>query len=571
MLNRACLKSGGFKMSEKIYGSNNEPLKLQFITDLHYYSRKNGTEGKAYERAESKSQKLIKDSDLAIKAGFDMLCEDTSTDIIVLAGDTTKDGEITSHEEFIEMLYDLKKRGKRVYVITATHDFRTEGYTKGYDGDNEIQVPTVADRHDLWDMYYDFGPSEAIATFKEGLSYVVQLAPGYRLFALNDDTNEKPEGERGSGYSDECMAWIMEQLEDAHKNDQFVVAMTHHPMVSPSPFYSIIGSGDMQRNHETTREIFADNGLQVMLTGHTHVHDIGYITTPKGNRFYDIACGAMIGCPPAMRNITLDPKNAKVEVETILIKEVPGLDTQGKPFDEYMKGFFFGMIGGVLDALANDYDRFVDMAGSFSISPDKARKLKPVLRPLGKFLNKLTFKKIWKLCKKESGLKKEDIADIADNKVTDFILELVQNLYCGDSPYGPDTREYKLTCGFLNVIDSFLNTIHLSIGKFLKGATSVRSLVEPLLWNSGYCDAEATLPLYPVFDEENPAPAEMFEEKEFIDPVKKSGKGPLILCLIILFVILLLAVVAGIIALIVWAIIAIIHAVGGAGALALLF
>lgn len=44
-------------MANKIWGSNNEPLKIQFITDTHYYSRKGGTEGKAYDKAESKSQK----------------------------------------------------------------------------------------------------------------------------------------------------------------------------------------------------------------------------------------------------------------------------------------------------------------------------------------------------------------------------------------------------------------------------------------------------------------------------------------------------------------------------------
>ena len=94
-------------MANKIWGSNNEPLKIQFITDTHYYSRKGGTEGKAYDKAESKSQKVIKDSDLVIKAGFDMLCEDKSTDIVVLAGDTTRDGEIESHKEFIEMLLTI--------------------------------------------------------------------------------------------------------------------------------------------------------------------------------------------------------------------------------------------------------------------------------------------------------------------------------------------------------------------------------------------------------------------------------------------------------------------------------
>lgn len=558
-------------MAGRLYGSNNEPLKIQFITDLHYYSRKVGTEGKAYEKAESKSQKVIKDSDLVIKAGFDMLLADKSTDIIVISGDTTRDGEIDSHKEFIEMLYDLKAKGKRVYVITATHDFRGGGVADGYVGDETIKVPAVENRQDLWDMYYDFGPSEAIASHRESMSYVVQLAPGYRLFALNDDTNFKGEGEHGSGFSDDCMKWILEQLKDAQDNDQFVVAMTHHPMISPSPFYSIIGKGDMQRNHETTREIFADAGLQVMLTGHTHVHNIGYITTPKGNRFYDVACGAMIGCPPVMRNVVLDPKNHKVEVDTITIKDVPGLDTGGKPFDEYMKGFFFGMIAEVIWAMGNDIDRLAEMSSAFSIPGEKVKKLGWIIKPIGKFLNKLTFKKIWRLCKKECGLKKEDIADIADNKVADFILELVQNLYCGDSPYGPDTREYKLTCGVLNIIDSFLNTIHLSIGKFLKGATSVRGLVEPLLWkNSELKDSEATLELFPLYDNENPAPAKQ-QEKPFNDTVKKSKKGPLVLTILILLVILLLAVVVGIIALVVWAIAAIIHAISGAGAIGLLF
>lgn len=545
-------------MAKRISGSNNEPLKIQFITDTHYYSRKGGTEGAAYDKAESKSQKIIKDTDLVLKAGFDMLCEDTSTDIVVLAGDTTRDGEIESHKEFIEMLRDLKKRGKRVYVITATHDFRDGGVADGYDGDETIQVPAIENRHDLWDMYYEFGPNEAIATFEKSLCYVVQLAPGYRLFALNDDTNDKEEG-RGSGYSDECMEWILEQLKDAYDNDQYVIAMTHHPMIAPSPFYAIIGKGDMQRNHEVTREIFADHGLHCMLTGHTHVHDISVITSKKGNKFYDIACGAMAGCPPAMRNVTFDPAKGEIRTDTILIKDVPGFDTGGKPFDEYMKGFFFGMIREVIWAMGNDIDRLAEMTPAFSIPGEKVKKLAWIIKPVGKLLNKLTFKKIWRLCKKECGLKKEDIADIADNNVVDFILELIQNLYCGDSPYGPETREYKLTCGFLNIIDSFLNTIGLKIGKILKGAESVRGLVEPLLWNSGPCDAEATLKIYPVYDDENPAPAE--EEKPFNDPVKKSKKGPLVLLIIILAVVLLLAVILGLIALVVWAIVAIIKAI----------
>ena len=531
----------------RLSGADNAPLRIQFVTDVHYYARENGTEGKAYEKEEAKSQQVIKDSDLVIKKGFNMLCEDNSSDIVVVAGDTTRNGEYTSHEGILALLRELKAKGKKVYVITATHDYRGDGKGRGFSGDEMVGVPAVSDRHDLWDMYYEFGPSEAISYHKESMCYVVQLAPGYRLFALNDDTNYKGDGQGGSGYSDSCMEWIMEQLEDARKNDQYVIAMTHHPMVSPSPFYSIIGKGDMQRNHETTREIFADAGLHCMLTGHTHIHNISYITTAKGNRFYDISCSALIGCPPNYRNVTFDPKNARIEVDTVTITDVPGVDTNGESFDKYMEGFFFGMIRRVVWAMGYDIDKLAEMTPAFSIPSEKVYKLRHIIKPIGKFLNKLTFKKIWRVSKKESGLSKADIEDIKDNKVVDFIVELVKNLYCGDAPYTPDTREYKLTCAFLNIIDSFLNTIHMPIGRFLKGAKSVRSLVEPLLWKDGFRDDRATLPLYPVFDESNPAPPEMFEKKEFTDTVKPSKKGPLILILLILAVLLLLGIIAGII------------------------
>lgn len=557
-------------MAGKIWGSNNEPLKIQFITDTHYYSRKGGDHGAAYDKAESKSQKVIKDTDLVIKKGFDMLCEDNSTDIVVLSGDTTKDGEIESHKEMIELLRDLKKRGKRVYVITSTHDFKEDGKAEGYNGDETVTVPAVENIHDLWDMYYEFGPNEAIASYEPSLCYVVQLAPGYRLFALNDDKNGNPDAP-GSGYSEECKKWILEQLEDARKNDQFVIAMTHHPMIAPSPFYAIIGKGDMQRGCEETREIFADNGISCMLSGHTHIHDISYIVSKKGNVFYDVSCGSLIGCPPVMRTVTLDPRAAEIRVDTQVIKEVPGLDTGGKPFDEYMKGFFFGMIGEVIWAMGNDINRLAELTPAFSIPGEKVKKLAWLIKPIGKWLNKLTIKKVWRLCKKESGLKKSDIADIANNKVVDFILELVQNLYCGDSPYGPETREYKITCGFLNVIDSFLNTIGFKLGKVLKGATTARALVEPLLWNNGICDEKATLKLYPLNEGEAQSAEPKDFYKRFEDPVKKSKKGPLVLLILILCVILLLAIVAGVIALVVWAIIAIVHAVSGNAALGLLY
>ena len=516
----------------KIYGSNNKPLTVQVISDTHYYSRKSGTTGSAYQNAEAKSQKVIKDTDLVIDAAWNLLLQDTSTDIVLLSGDTTKDGEIDSHNEFIEKLRQLKAKGKRVYVITATHDYRQIGYTDGYDGDNTYRVP-AAKREDLWDLYYEFGPNEAISYHKPSMCYVVQLCDGYRLFALNDDTDLV----KGSGFSEDCTKWILEQLNDAKEHNQYVIAMTHHPMLSPSPFYSIIGKGDMQANHMDTVKLFADNGLHCILTGHTHIHDISQHQTEMGNVFYDITTASLVGYPPTIRNITFDPKNANIHVQTKMVEDVPGLDMNGKKFPEYVKDFFIGMISEVLWAAANDIDKLSDMTTAFSIPSEKVKKIGWLIKPPAKFINKLTFKSIYKWTKKETKLKLSDIEKIKDRKVVDFILEMVTNLYGGDAPYSPNTPEYKMTIGMLNVIDSFLSTIHFDIGKILKGANSVRSLVEPLLYNAGPCDAEADLKIFGLNTDKNAA-IEKLEENKVEKTVNESKKGPAILLILILLAVI---------------------------------
>lgn len=521
-------------MEPVLFGSHNQPLKVWVLTDTHYYSTKCGVSGVAYDKVEAKSQTMIKDSGAVLDAAFDLLAEDHSTDLVLLSGDTTHDGEMESHLEFIEKLRALKARGKRVYVITATHDYQEDGTTRGFEGEQVIRVP-AAKRDQLWEMYYEFGPNEAIAHHLPSMSYVVQLCEGYRLFALNDDSN----GEKGSGFSPVCTQWILEQLRDAQANDQYVIAMTHHPMLSPSPFYSIIGKNDMQRNALQTVELFADAGLHCMLTGHTHIHDISDYTTAKGNCFYDVATASVIGYPPAMRQIVFDPAAGRIQVSTRMVEQVPGMDLGGQSFPEYAKAFFIGMIGEVLQAAATDIDHLAELTGAFSIPGEKVKKYGWLIKPPAKLLNKLTIGTVAKWSRAETGLKKEDYAAVKDRKVMDFILEMVTNLYGGDAPYTPETVEYKVTIGLLNIIDSVLKTVGFSIGKVLKGADSVRSLVEPLLYNPGLCDDHAVLPIRPIYSENNPAP-EQDPTPPLPETVRKSRKGPAIVLVGAVLLLLLL-------------------------------
>ena len=61
--------------------------------------------------------------------------------------------------------------------------------------------------------------------------------------------------------------------------------------------------------------------------------------------------------------------------------------------------------------------------------------------------------------------------------------------------------------GILAIIDSILAVFGIKIGKILKGAESVQSTVEPLLYNSGICDEKAVLNLWdnlPAKDQTKP-------------------------------------------------------------------
>ena len=235
------------------------PLTVTVLTDTHYYCKENGTEGKAYDIANSKSQKLLADSAEVLETAFEQIAADDESEIVIISGDLTNNGEINSHAEFIGMLRELKNKGKKVYVITATHDFRKNEVADLYKGDEKLQTK-AASREILYDMYREFGPDEAISVHRESMSYIVQLCDGYRLFALNDDSNLNGK----SGFSDDCFEWIKERAKEARNDNQFIIAMTHHPLIAPSPIYEIIGRGDMLGDYKTRIEQLADIGIQFL-------------------------------------------------------------------------------------------------------------------------------------------------------------------------------------------------------------------------------------------------------------------------------------------------------------------
>lgn len=515
---------------------SHKPLTITVLTDTHYYCKENGTSGKAYDIANSKSQKLLADSAEVLESAFNQIAADNGSDIVIISGDLTNNGEINAHTEFIEMLRNLKSRGKRVFVITATHDFRKNEVADLYAGNEKLQTK-AASRDILFDMYKEFGPNEAISVHRESMSYIVQLCDGYRLFALNDDTNRNGK----SGFSDECFEWITARAKEARDENQFIIAMTHHPLIAPSPLYEIIGRGDMLGDYKKRIEELADIGIQFIFTGHTHIPDTSVYQSEKGNVIYDICTASPIGYPGAMRKVTFEPENGNVSVKTVFVNTPDKYVKQGKNLRDVLEEQLIGVIRGMIKTAGEDIDKLADMVTAISIKPKVIYKFGWIIKPVFKFLNSLKVGTVAKWTKKETGLNASEYESVKDKKVVDIISELVLSLFGGESNYPPDTPVYKIVIGFLNIIDSILGILHIDLKKITKVSSSASDLIRPLLYNGGIDSYNSELEIYPYISDSGCS----YKKIEFSPipcSVKKSKKGLPILITLGLMIIMFLPV-----------------------------
>lgn len=417
-------------------------LNFYQITDLHHYALELGTEGKAFEKICLSDQKCLAETGAMIDAYFDKIIEDTETNIVLITGDVTCNGARESHDDLLPKLYRLKDAGKKVYLTTGTHDYYMDkgngtGKAEKCVGD-ELLTATQTEREELLEIYKDFGLSEALSIHKPSHSYCVKLQEGYRLLCLNDDGDEF-----FCGYYDDCMEWIKEQIDDAHTNGDYIFAVTHHPVLPPSPIYPLFSKRDMLGNYEKVSEFFADNGVKFVFTGHTHMMNIAKMTTKKGNDFYDINTASAVGYPSAMRKVIMT--DTEVQVDSVKIDNFDW-DLRGKTVDEYTKENFLQFLNAIFDSMAYDIPKLAELSTSFSMTPELVYKFEKVLVPFGQFMQKATFGTIGKIF----GISKYVSDPIKDRLVKDFFLEVITNVFKGDEPYDPYTPEYLAVWALIN-------------------------------------------------------------------------------------------------------------------------
>ncbi len=413
------------------------------LTDTHFFKHSLGCWGKEYDEFMRFEQKCFAETESINNAVFEFLNNTELSDTVLIAGDLSFNGEYESHLGFIELLKKLKESGKRIFVITADHDFKRDDDSAFCFDDEGRHAPRATKRDELFDLYYEYGFKDAIAVDRKHLSYVAQLCDGIRLLALNNDGNCRD----FKTYDEEQTAWIKEQTKKAREDGQMMIAMNHYPLLPGQPIFSIVPSA-VQKNAGEITTMLADEGVHLVFTGHMHNQSINVKVTEKGNKIYDVCTGSIIASPSVMRLVTVE--NSKtVNIETINCPDFEW-DTGGRSCTQYLDDMFDSMILNMLSDMKENPERILRRFGA----GDK-KKLFPIVRKIGRLLDKITVggtaRLLWVKCDKS----------IKKTLLKDYIVELVRNVFSGNQTFKEGTPKGDVLLRVLKRFNFLLKKVSL--------------------------------------------------------------------------------------------------------------
>ena len=444
-------------------------FKFLVLTDPHFFDTDLGCSGEDYEDFMHYEQKCFAETESINKSVFNFLNNTDLADTVIIVGDLTQNGERKSHEKFIKLLYELKEKGKKVYLITADHDWKSDPFAFGENGRYQ---PESTKKEELFDMYYDFGFKDALAVSKEHLSYVAQLSEGVRLLAINADI--KTNGQ--FSITESQAEWIKEQAKKAREENQTMFAICHYPVLPIQPLFSIIKSSLMY-DYKSIATLLADEGVHLVFTGHMHNQSINGFVTEKGNKFFDVTTGSIIADPSFIRLVTLNDK--KAEIESIPTPDFD-YDTKGLSCKEYLTSVFDAMIRNILLDLRDDTTRAMR---KFHIKESKG--LVFGLHIAGKILCSVKLGTLARLLfiKCDKSIKKV--------KLIDYATVLVRNIFRGNQTYNEGTPEGDVFIAFVNRIKPILKKI--SVKDPYGEKVDLAELLKNTAGNYGYNDYNETI------------------------------------------------------------------------------
>ena len=310
-------------------------VQIAVVSDVHVMNPSLlKQDGKAFTEYISQDRKMLRESASLLTAFTDSILH-SSVKYLLIPGDLTKDGELVSHRYLIDnCLSRLKDAGITILVVPGNHDVNNP-HAVEYQGDNKTRVATIS-RSDFAQIYNDYGYGQAIARDTASLSYVYQLTPRLRILAL-----DATESDQNDFNKDICVTpgrlrpatllFIKEQLANAKKQGITVIGMMHHGLLEHWQYQNKMIPGYVIDNNLPIASMMYNEGLRVMLTGHSHAQDI---TQYKG--IYDVETGSLVSYPSPYRLITI--QGDKMKITTHHINTINGY-SGNISFKDYSKSY----------------------------------------------------------------------------------------------------------------------------------------------------------------------------------------------------------------------------------------
>lgn len=297
-------------------GTEVDNLKIGVISDIHYLSPKLMDAGSAISNYSHNGAKSIIDVPAVLDSVIDKFLT-SDIQVLLIPGDLTKDGEKQSHLDLVDKLSILRKKGVLIYVIPGNHDINMPN-SVGYKDDHTYRVENITPQ-EFTHIYADYGYANTLDRDSSSLSYLATLDNNTWLLAIDASKYEeyKDKSISGGRIKPETEAWIVDVLQKAKRENKQIIAMMHQGLVEHFPMQATFFKDYLVEDRIRLADLFADNGLQMIFTGHFHANDITEYISQTGNKIYDIETGSLSAYPFPYRFVQLSNKQFTVTTHHI--------------------------------------------------------------------------------------------------------------------------------------------------------------------------------------------------------------------------------------------------------------
>ena len=309
-------------------------IKIAVASDIHYMAPDLLVQdGPAFQAYLAQDPKLLADSRTILQQLIVQINQD-NPDLLIIPGDLTKDGELISHQQVIDLLKTQLNTKIKVLTLPGNHDIDNPD-ALSYDGSITTPVPSISDS-DFVSMYHDFGYGQAISRDVVTLSYVAEPFTNMRIIFIDATIRPNPsdpsEPPLEGVIPDETLNWISDQVAAALSKQMQVFAVMHHNLIDHWTDQSTIYPGYVINNSAVAAEQLYNAGIRIIFTGHSHSNDI---TRYSGGDLYDIETGSTVSYPLPYRLVNYW-YNDSVQIST---KWVGGIELHGSPIEDYALNF----------------------------------------------------------------------------------------------------------------------------------------------------------------------------------------------------------------------------------------